>query len=99
MTKKNPPQRDGKKVFIVDDHPVFREGLLGLLKREPDLQVCGEADNAAQALTGVERPKPDLALVDIARSGLSRSTPVSACAALSASPPDRKGTRLKPRHP
>src|SRR5256885_16658621 len=71
MTKKNPPQRDGKKVFIVDDHPVFREGLLGLLKREPDLQVCGEADNAAQALTGVERSKPDLALVDIALPGRS----------------------------
>ena len=49
-----------KQIFIVDDHPVFREGLVGLVTREADLAVCGEADHAAQALSAIESSKPDL---------------------------------------
>ena len=60
-----------KRIFIVDDHPVFREGLAGLIKREPDLAICGEADSAQQALTEIERLKPDLVLVDISLPGRS----------------------------
>lgn len=60
-----------KQIFIVDDHPVFREGLVGLVKREADLAVCGEADNAPQALTAVESLKPDLVLADIGLPGRS----------------------------
>src|SRR5262249_26033298 len=60
-----------KKIFIVDDHPVFRDGLVGLVKREADLTVCGEADNAPQALAAIERLKPDLVLVDIGLPGKS----------------------------
>jgi DNA-binding NarL/FixJ family response regulator len=58
-----------KQIFIVDDHPVFREGLVGLVKREADLTVCGEADNAAQALAGIGTSKPDLVLADIGLPG------------------------------
>ena len=58
-----------KQIFIVDDHPVFREGLVGLVKREADLAVCGEADNASQALSGIESSKPDLVLADIGLPG------------------------------
>jgi len=60
-----------KQIFIVDDHPLFREGLVGLVKRETDLAVCGEADNAPQALSAIESLKPDLVLADIGLPGKS----------------------------
>jgi DNA-binding NarL/FixJ family response regulator len=71
MAKQPPKPRDRKKLFIVDDHPVFREGLVGLVKRESGWTVCGEADTAAQALTAIERLKPDLVLADIGLAGRS----------------------------
>jgi DNA-binding NarL/FixJ family response regulator len=73
MAKQMPKPKERKKIFLVDDHPVFREGLVSLLKREADLMVSGEADTARMALTAIERTKPDLVLVDIGlpeRSGL-----------------------------
>jgi DNA-binding NarL/FixJ family response regulator len=54
-----------KKIFIVDDHPMMREGLAQLISQEKDLVVCGEADDAAQAVEQIEKLRPDLALVDI----------------------------------
>lgn len=54
-----------KRVLIVDDHPMMREGLAQLIEHESDLSVCGQADNAAQALAAIETQMPDLALVDI----------------------------------
>jgi len=72
MPAKRTKERNSQRtVFIVDDHPVFREGLVGLVNREPGLTVCGEATNAPEALTGIERLKPDLALVDIGLPGRS----------------------------
>jgi DNA-binding NarL/FixJ family response regulator len=62
---------ESKRVFLVDDHPLFREGLVGLIKRERGLTICGEADNAPEALSEVERLKPDLVLVDISLPGKS----------------------------
>ena len=53
------------KVFIVDDHPMMREGLAQLIAQEKDLVVCGEAEDAAGALQQIEQLQPDLALVDI----------------------------------
>lgn len=58
---------------MVDDHPVFRAGLIGLVNREPDLAVCGEADDAKQAFMAIERLRPDLVLMDMGlpdKSGL-----------------------------
>lgn len=63
-----PPRR---RILIVDDHPIFREGLTQSIGRERDLAVCGEAENAAQAMECVERLKPDLAIVDITLPGKS----------------------------
>ena len=54
-----------KKVLIVDDHPLLREGLTRLINRQPDLQVCGEAGTVSEALAAVTKLKPDIALIDI----------------------------------
>ena len=50
-----------KRIFIVEDHPVFREGLVQILNGENDLIVCGEAGSAEQALGEITRLSPDLA--------------------------------------
>jgi DNA-binding NarL/FixJ family response regulator len=60
-----------KKVFIVEDHPVFREGLAQLLNAEHDLAVCGQAGDADQALRDISRLKPDVVVVDITLPGKS----------------------------
>src|SRR5208282_2400765 len=60
-----------KRVFIVEDHPVFRQGLTQVINAEPGLAVCGEADNVRQALKGITQLKPDVVLVDITLSGKS----------------------------
>jgi len=53
------------RVFVVDDHPIVREGLTQLVNQEPDLQVCGEAGSARQALKAMAESKPDVAVVDL----------------------------------
>jgi len=52
-------------VFLVDDHPMVREALTSLINRFPDLRVCGEAENAADALAAIRRAKPAVAIVDL----------------------------------
>jgi DNA-binding NarL/FixJ family response regulator len=54
-----------KQVLIVDDHPVVRDGLTTIINHEQDLNVCGEADDAHQALEAVTELKPDVVVVDI----------------------------------
>jgi DNA-binding NarL/FixJ family response regulator len=53
------------KIFLVDDHPLVRESLTGLIHQSADLAVCGEAADAQSALEKIGRAKPDLAIVDI----------------------------------
>jgi len=53
------------RVFIVDDHPLVREGLTNLMNGQNDLIVCGEAKNSAQAIDGIMKTRPDVALIDI----------------------------------
>jgi DNA-binding NarL/FixJ family response regulator len=62
-----------KRVFIVDDHPIFRDGLAHLITRDGEFLVCGAADDSGEALTAIVRLKPELVLLDInlpSRSGL-----------------------------
>jgi DNA-binding NarL/FixJ family response regulator len=70
-TEPSAKAKETKRIFIVDDHPVFREGVAALIHRAPELEVCGEADNAQQAFAAVEKLKPDLVLVDIGLPGKS----------------------------
>lgn len=60
-----------KKIFIVDDHPIVRQGLAQLINLEEDLTVVGEASDAAEAMVAIAKTKPDLALVDISLKGAS----------------------------
>lgn len=59
------PQIAAKRILIVDDHPMMRNGLAQLIDNEPDLKVCAEADTAGQAINIVAKQKFDLALLDI----------------------------------
>lgn len=54
-----------RKILIVDDHPMMRQGLAQLLNNEADLTVCSEAETAAQAMSAIAAAKPDLMLADI----------------------------------
>jgi DNA-binding NarL/FixJ family response regulator len=56
-------------IFIVDDHPIVRQGLALLINREPDLAVCGDAEEAGTALRRIEELKPDLIVVDVSLNG------------------------------
>jgi DNA-binding NarL/FixJ family response regulator len=56
-------------VFVIDDHPIVREGLVQLINRENDLVVCGLAEDAYGALKAMESVKPDIAVADISLKG------------------------------
>jgi DNA-binding NarL/FixJ family response regulator len=58
-------------IFIVDGHPVFREGLAQIINSEEDLTICGQAEDAERALHDIPRLNPELVLVDIALPGRS----------------------------
>lgn len=62
-----PPKRSKPlaRILIVDDHPIVRQGLARMIAEEPDLEVCGEAEDASQALRQVTESKPDLVIIDI----------------------------------
>ncbi len=62
-TAKKPQHK--RRVFLVDDHPAMRQGLKGLIDQEADLLVCGQADDIPSALEGIQRFKPDIAIVDL----------------------------------
>jgi DNA-binding NarL/FixJ family response regulator len=57
------------RVLIVDDHPVVREGLALLISAQPDLEVCGEAEDVASACRLLDEARPDVVVVDISLPG------------------------------
>jgi len=61
-----PPHSPGKrKVLIVDDHPIVRQGLRLMIDEEPDLKVCGEAQSEREARSAIRDLEPDVVIVDI----------------------------------
>jgi DNA-binding NarL/FixJ family response regulator len=58
-----------KAVFIVDDHPLLRQGLALMINREQDLIVCGEAEEAHTAMQAIPQCQPDILIVDISLNG------------------------------
>ena len=68
MARKKQPDKAGENkinILIVDDHPIVRQGLAELVNHENDLVVCGQAEDAHQAMKAVKELKPDMAIVDI----------------------------------
>lgn len=66
MNEKNTEKPEARhRIFIVDDHPLVRDGLANLINQQPDLAVCGQAEDAAQALAGIGASRAQLALIDI----------------------------------
>jgi DNA-binding NarL/FixJ family response regulator len=63
----NPPAKT--RVFVVDDHPIVRQGLSQLINRESDLMVCGEAEDARGALERIAQSKADILIVDVSLEG------------------------------
>ncbi|MEM9702485.1 MAG: response regulator transcription factor [Planctomycetota bacterium] len=53
------------RIYIADDHPVVRDGYSMLIRREPDLEVCGESGEGAEILRQIDALRPDLCLLDL----------------------------------
>jgi len=62
-TQKEKSQK--KQVYLVDDHPIVRQGLIKLIEQEDGLEVCGESGTVSDALEALKRLGPDVVLVDI----------------------------------
>jgi DNA-binding NarL/FixJ family response regulator len=71
MCSRAPSPSSKRRIFLIDDHPVLRDGLRRLLEAESDLEICGEAENAKKALEKIEEASPELAIVDISLPGPS----------------------------
>jgi DNA-binding NarL/FixJ family response regulator len=59
------------RVLIVDDHPIFRDGLSGLLATLPEVEITGTAGTAEEALAAILQSAPDVVLMDINLPGAS----------------------------
>lgn len=65
-TKPQAKNHDKKiRIIIVDDHPIVRQGLAELINQEKDIEVCGQAEDAPQAMKTIRALKPDLVIVDV----------------------------------
>jgi two-component system nitrate/nitrite response regulator NarL len=78
-------------VLVVDDHPLFRKGVVQLLAMEPAIEVIGEAGDRARALALVQRHEPDLTLLDL---NLKADSGIDILAAIKADDPSRRVVML-----
>lgn len=70
MTARPPEAKCRKiRVLVVDDHPIVRQGLSQLINQEPDLMVCGQAEDARTALDAIDPSQPDILIVDVSLDG------------------------------
>ncbi len=58
------------RVMVVDDHPMLRDGVVGSIKRQPDMIVAAEAGDGATAIVGIEAARPDIVLMDLQMPGI-----------------------------
>jgi DNA-binding NarL/FixJ family response regulator len=65
MSRKTSEDSARTRIFLVDDHPLVREGLANLINQQDDLAVCGEAEDSAGAMAGIAESEPNVALIDI----------------------------------
>ena len=65
QAKQNQVKDSRKRILLVDDHAVVRYGIAQLINQQSDLMVCGEEEDAANALSAIGKLKPDLVIADI----------------------------------
>lgn len=53
------------RIFLIDDHPIVREGMERLISKEPDMEVCGESDGGENTLSGLEKASPEVVVLDL----------------------------------
>ena len=58
-----------KKVLVIDDHPLLRQGLAMLINQQQDMEVCGEAEEAHAAMRSIAQFRPDIVILDISLKG------------------------------
>ena len=64
------PEKASKtRIVVIDDHPLVRERLIELIGREPDLEICGEAEDRSGALEVISATHPHIAIVDLSLKG------------------------------
>lgn len=64
------------RLLLIDDHPVVREGLAGMLTGQADFEVVGEASDGAQGVTLCQRLEPDVVLMDLRMPGMDGVTAI-----------------------
>ena len=69
VQEKSEDRDSRKRILVVDDHPVMRKGVVQWITHHDDLEVCGEAETVLDAISLVEKSKPDLVLTDISLKG------------------------------
>jgi DNA-binding NarL/FixJ family response regulator len=69
MTEHTSAKKPKFKILIVDDHPIVRRGLRELVADEPDLEVCGEAEDVTEALQQAKALSPDAVVIDLSLKG------------------------------
>ncbi|HEY2951353.1 MAG TPA: response regulator transcription factor [Verrucomicrobiae bacterium] len=65
------PKATKRRILLVDDHPMTREGLAAIINRQADLEVCCEAGCPAEAMSELSKSKPDLMVTDMTMPGRS----------------------------
>ena len=53
------------RIFLIDDHPLVRESLTSLIDQQPDMAVCGEAEDGAGAIKAIASSRPDIVIMDL----------------------------------
>lgn len=69
--QKTGPGKKAAQVFLLDDHPIVRQGLAQLINQQAGLEVCGEAASVAEASTALLVLKPDIIVIDVSLDGSS----------------------------